>query len=84
MEGRLGRLTPELTWTEPDSQVLAERVWELMARRPQPLASMWRRLNYSSLSFLEVVSILITTGQSEWLETPSPDNVVETTRLPKP
>ena len=84
MEGRLGRLTPELTWTEPESQALAEKVWELMARRPQPLASMWRRLNFSSLSFLEVAGVLITTGQSEWLETPSPDNVVETTRLPKP
>jgi CRP-like cAMP-binding protein len=84
MEGRLGRLTPELTWTESGSQALAERIWELMARRPQPLASMWRRLNFSTLSFLEVVSGLITTGQAEWLETPAPENVVETTRLPSP
>ncbi len=84
MEGRLGRLTPELAWTEPDSQPLADKIWELMARRPQPLASLWRRLNYSSLSFLEVVSTLIATGQSEWLETTSPDNQTETTSLPKP
>jgi CRP-like cAMP-binding protein len=82
MQGRLGRLTEVLTWTEPDSQVLAEKVWDLIARRPQPLASMWRRLNYSSLSYLEVVSALVTSGQAEWLETPTPDNVIETVTLP--
>jgi hypothetical protein len=84
MQGRLGRLHEALVWEEAETQPLAERIWELIARRPQPLASMWRRLNYSSLSYLEVVSQLLTTGQCEWLETPSPDNVVETTRLPKP
>jgi CRP-like cAMP-binding protein len=83
MQGRLGRVTLELTWTDPNSQAIAERIWELIARRPQPLASMWRRLNYSSLTYLEVVSQLLTSGQVEWLATPAPDNVIETTVLPK-
>ena len=85
MKGRLGRLTQTLVWQNPeeqDTQPLADKIWELIVRRPQPLDSMWRRLNYSSLTYLEVVSQLLTTGQCEWLETATPDNVVETTRMP--
>lgn len=60
-----------LSWIDPDTQGLAERIWELIAKRPQPLDSLWRRVNYSSLSFLEAVSQLITTEQTEWLTEPS-------------
>jgi CRP-like cAMP-binding protein len=84
MEGRLGRLTESLVWTEPETQGLAERLWELMARRPQPLVSLWRRVNFSSLTFLEVVSHLMTSGQAELLMTPAPENQAESQFLPKP
>jgi len=69
MEGSLSRLTQSLVWTELETQGLAERIWELIAKRPQPLASLWRRINYSSLTFLKVVSQLLSTGQAELLVT---------------
>lgn len=85
MLGRLSRLTESLAWTDPDTKVLAERIWELIARKPQPLDSMWRRVNYSSLTFLNVVTMLIVTRQAEWVTTPAPDNLSATTQaLPKP
>lgn len=65
MEGKLGRLTPELAWDDPVSQELAVRIWELIAKRPQPLDSMWRRLNCSMLAFLQTVGQLINAGQAE-------------------
>jgi hypothetical protein len=83
MEGRLGRVAELLVWTETETQPLAGRIWELMAKRPQPLDSLWRRLNYSLLTFLEVVSQLITQGQAEWIETPAPEGQSETQPLPK-
>ena len=67
MEGSLSHLTESLVWTEPETQGLAERIWELIAKRPQPLASLWRRLNYSAPAFLEAVSQLVSTGQAELL-----------------
>jgi CRP-like cAMP-binding protein len=73
MEGRLSRLTESLVWTQPETQGLAERIWELIAKRPQPLASLWRRVNYSSLTFLEVVNQLASSGQAELLTTASPE-----------
>ena len=84
MEGRLGRVVETLHWDDPETQVLADRIWELMAKRPQPLASMWRRVNYSSLSYLEVVSTLLTSGQAEWLSTPTPTDQIQTQTLPLP
>ena len=77
MEGRLGRVAELLVWTETETQPLAGRIWELMAKRPQPLDSLWRRLSYSSVTFLEVVSELIAQGQAEWMETPAPENQSE-------
>jgi len=73
MEGSLSRLTESLVWTEPETQDLAERIWELIAKRPQPLASLWRRLNYSSPTFLEAVSRLVSTGQAELSVAPAPE-----------
>ncbi len=45
---------------------------------------MWRRINYSSLAFLEAVNQLIITGQAEILMTPAPEGQAETQPLPKP
>jgi CRP-like cAMP-binding protein len=85
MQGRLSRLTESLAWTDPETQALAERIWELIAKRPQPLDSMWRRVNYSSLTFLNVVTMFIVTRQAEWVTTPAPENLSATTQsLPKP
>ncbi len=84
MQGRLGRVVETLHWEEPESQILAEKVGEWMACRPQPLASMWRRVNYSSLSVLEGVSGLLTSGQAEWLSTPAPAEQSATQPLPLP
>jgi hypothetical protein len=67
MEGRLSRATESLTWTEPETQALAGRIWELIAKRPQPLASLWRRVNYSSVTFLETVNQMINSAQAEML-----------------
>ena len=67
MHGRLSRVTEELVWTDAETQGLAERVWELIAKRPQPLESLWRRLNYSAHTYLEVVIHLVNTGQAELL-----------------
>jgi CRP-like cAMP-binding protein len=84
MEARLSRLTETLVWTEPETQTLAGAIWEFMARRPQPLASLWRRVNYSSLTFLEVINQLLITGQAELSMTPAPEGQAETQPLPKP
>ncbi len=73
MEGTLSRRTESLVWTELETQGLAERIWELIAKRPQPLASLWRRLTYSSPTFLEAVSQLLSTGQAEFTPTAPPE-----------
>jgi CRP-like cAMP-binding protein len=67
MEGRLSRKSETLQWSEPETALLAERIWELIAKRPQPMVSLWRRLNYSALAFLETVNGLLQTGQVELL-----------------
>ncbi|MCE0485117.1 MAG: cyclic nucleotide-binding domain-containing protein [Methylacidiphilales bacterium] len=67
MKARLSRVGETLSWTDEASRPLAERLWELIAKRPQPLDSLWRRLPYSSLTFLETVSILANSGQTELL-----------------
>ena len=64
MEGKLARIGETLTWTDPDTKPLAERIWELIAKRPQPLDSLWRRVNYSTFTFLETVHALVDSGQA--------------------
>jgi hypothetical protein len=77
-QGRIGRVAPSLQWSDPDSQSVAERVWELIAKRPQHLANLWKRMNYSALTFLGVVLQLVQSGQAEYFpeepptEAPSP------------
>jgi len=67
MKGKLNRLGTELTWSDPNTQALAERIWELIAKRPQPLDSLWRRLSHSTSSYLDTVGVLVATGQAEVL-----------------
>jgi CRP-like cAMP-binding protein len=65
MESRLARNGDTLSWPDSATAELAERIWELIAKRPQPLASLWRRVNYSSLTFLTAINQLVKTGQAE-------------------
>jgi CRP-like cAMP-binding protein len=67
MNGRLNRLGETLIWAYGPTQPLAERIWELVSKRPQPLDSIWRRLTCSSLTLLETVNTLIDTKQAEFL-----------------
>jgi CRP-like cAMP-binding protein len=67
LNGRLGRKTDVLDWTDPETAVPVLQIWELMAKRPQPLASMWRRLNFSALTFLQAVEALVGAGKAEVL-----------------
>jgi CRP-like cAMP-binding protein len=83
MEGRLSRVTEVLDWPVPESAPFANQLWEMIAKRPQPLASLWRRNNYSSLAFLETVYQLIATGQAQILLEPAPEGQTETQPLPQ-
>ncbi len=65
MQGKLIRKGETLQWSDPETAQLAERIWELTAKRPQHLDSLWRRLNYSSLTFLQVIGTLMESGQAE-------------------
>ena len=67
MNGRLNHLAESLSWTDEGTRPLADRIWELMAKRPQSLDSLWRRVNVSSISFLQTVSLLVDTAQAELL-----------------
>jgi CRP-like cAMP-binding protein len=71
MEGSLGARAGAPAQTVPLKDAAA-RIRELIARRPQPLASLWRRVPYSSLTFLEAVNELIGTGDAVLVDTPSP------------
>lgn len=66
MAGKLHRKAEALQWTDEKTAALAGRIWELISKRPQPLDSLWRRLNYSSLTFLDVAAELVQSGQAEF------------------
>jgi hypothetical protein len=67
MVGRLSRKADPVVWTDRGTVPLEKQIWEMIAKRPQPLASLWRRLNYSALTFLETVKIMIETDVVELL-----------------
>jgi hypothetical protein len=67
LAGRLNRKADALDWTNPDTAVPALQIWELMAKCPQPLASMWRRLNFSAFTFLQAVEAMVVSGKAELL-----------------
>jgi CRP-like cAMP-binding protein len=69
MDVKINRRFVELTWADEATQPLANRIWELIAKRPQPLETLWRLLNCSSLTFLLTVNQLVNTGQVEVLIT---------------
>jgi CRP-like cAMP-binding protein len=72
MTGRLNRKADVLHWCDPETAEAATRIWELIFRGPQPLASLWRRLNYSALTFLKAVQALVDSDHAEILpETPA-------------
>jgi CRP-like cAMP-binding protein len=77
LSGRLGRKVESLDWTDPETAVAAMQIWELIARRPQELGSMWRRLNFSALAFLQAVQAMVDSGRAELL----PDKATATVVL---
>lgn len=70
LSGRLGRLSEELHWPEPEHAELAAQVWEFIANRPQVVESMWRRLNVCTFHLASVAKHLAETGQATY-EPPS-------------
>jgi CRP-like cAMP-binding protein len=83
MGGRISAKVETVSGSDPETAELAGRIGELIAKRPQPLSSLWRRVNYSALTFLKTVQGLIETGQIEWL----PEEAVfltKTAPLPPP
>jgi hypothetical protein len=70
LAGRLSRKADVLDWTDPETAVPALQIWELIGKRPQPLASMWRRLNFSAFTFLQAVEALVDSGKAELLSDP--------------
>jgi|GEM_PF-2114050 len=65
MNVRIERRFVELTWNDEPSRAMAERIWELIAKRPQPLDSLWRRTTCSALTFLQTVNLMVSNGQVE-------------------
>lgn len=65
MDGRLTRMTETLDWKTDESRAAAEEVWKLLADGPQPLAALWRKMNYSAITFLEIVMEMGMNGQAE-------------------
>jgi CRP/FNR family transcriptional regulator, cyclic AMP receptor protein len=82
MTCRLHRKTETLQWTDEGTAVLAGRIWDLISKRPQPLNSLWRRLNYSALTFLQVAGELVRSEQAELVseppQEPKPEETPET------
>jgi CRP-like cAMP-binding protein len=76
LSGRLGRQAEVLDWTNPETAMAALQIWELIGKRPQPLAGMWRRLNLSTFTFLRAVVALVDAGKAELL--PEPEIAQET------
>jgi hypothetical protein len=71
--GRLGRKAEVLEWTDPETAVAVLQIWELIGKRPQPLASMWRRLNFSAFTFLQAAQALVDSGKAELLPEAAPE-----------
>jgi CRP-like cAMP-binding protein len=70
LTGRLSRKAEVLEWADPETAVAVLQIWELISKRPQLLASMWRRLNFSALTFAQAVEALVHAGKAEVLPEP--------------
>lgn len=67
LQGTLGYATESLVWDDPELEEyteLAAEVWVLIAKRPQLIDSLWRRLNACAYHLLIVVQHLVKTGQA--------------------
>ena len=64
MEGRLSRTAPALEWKTAETKAVAEDIWKAIAE-PRPLLDVWRSLNYSAITFIEVVMEMGLNGQAE-------------------
>jgi len=70
MKGRLTRMAEKLEWKDEETRALARQVWDLIADKPQLLIDLWRRLNCSAMSFLDVIMELGMSGQAELFVAP--------------
>jgi hypothetical protein len=70
MKGRLTRKARTLDWKDDESRDLARQIWGRISDQPQVLIELWRALNFSAMSFLEVVMELGMSGQAELLVSP--------------
>jgi len=84
LKGKLSRRVEALQWTDPATAQVAERIWELIAKRPQTVESLWRRLGYSAITLLETICELGRLEQVSWeLEPPPPPPVEAAPSEPK-
>jgi CRP-like cAMP-binding protein len=70
MKGKLVRKAKTLEWKEEESHNLARQIWSRIGERPLMLTKLWRELNCSAMSFLDVVMELGMSGQAELLVAP--------------
>jgi CRP-like cAMP-binding protein len=59
LQGSLARLTDDFKWNTPQTAKTAEAIWQAIAKKPQLVASLWRRLNVCSLTLVEVIKGMI-------------------------
>jgi hypothetical protein len=55
MGGRLQRTDENLNWTVPETEPHASTIWGILAKRSQTIESVWRRMNVSALTFLNLI-----------------------------
>jgi CRP-like cAMP-binding protein len=64
MQGTLERVTENLSWRRTETAPTAEKIWQIVQKRPQVIETIWRRLNVCSLTFAEVIQELTRTEQA--------------------
>ena len=70
MKGRLIRKTATLDWKDPESLEVAKQVWDNISEQPRSLREVWLALNWSAMSFLDVIMELGMSGQADLLVAP--------------
>ncbi len=70
MKGNLTRMADTFEWKDPETRPLAEKVWALISAKPELLDQVWKKLNCSAISFLEVVMEMGMSGQAELFVAP--------------
>jgi len=64
LQGTLERVTEQLTWSNPETAATAEKIWQIIQKRPQVIETIWRRLNVCSLTVAELTQELVKTQQA--------------------